>query len=217
MEWGCRSLSFCNEVVRRLQGKVAVLCLAGGQGTRLGSSEPKGIFDIDLPSGKSLFQLHAERLRRVQAMAKHVIQGQLNSKCGSAYFHRVQKFSSRCDRTKNMLSSHIHKPSLFLVFFVLLDSSSHLLFATSWNKFPSNTSSHRHAAFNPMKPLFEDNHCRITIPWIILTSPATDERTKQFFEQKNYFGLLKSQIHFVIQVLRSLRLNIVAHLHIVFE
>lgn len=42
--------------------------------------------------------------------------------------------------------------------------------------------------------------CRIAIPWIILTSPATDERTRQYFEQQSYFGLLKSQVHFVLQV-----------------
>ncbi|KAF4381308.1 hypothetical protein CsatB_001238 [Cannabis sativa] len=85
-------------------GKLAVLLLSGGQGTRLGSSDPKGCFNIGLPSGKSLFQLQAERILCVQSLAAEAIN---DGSSGSMQIHWYIMTSPFTDEaTRKFFESH---------------------------------------------------------------------------------------------------------------
>ncbi|HQG32642.1 MAG TPA: UDPGP type 1 family protein [Deltaproteobacteria bacterium] len=44
------------------KGRVAVLIVAGGQGSRLGIEAPKGVVEVSPVRSKSLFQIHAEKI-----------------------------------------------------------------------------------------------------------------------------------------------------------
>ena len=59
------------EALRR--GQVAVLVVAGGQGSRLGFDQPKGMYPIGPVSNKSLFQIHAEKVLALRRRHKQTI------------------------------------------------------------------------------------------------------------------------------------------------
>ncbi|MGQ9854186.1 MAG: UTP--glucose-1-phosphate uridylyltransferase [Candidatus Oleimicrobiaceae bacterium] len=54
-------------------GQVGVVLVAGGQGSRLGWPHPKGTLPIGPVTGKSLFQLHAEKLLAISLRVKKPI------------------------------------------------------------------------------------------------------------------------------------------------
>jgi UDP-N-acetylglucosamine/UDP-N-acetylgalactosamine diphosphorylase len=82
-------------------GQVAVLLLAGGQGTRMGVNYPKGMYSVKLPSNKSLFQLQAERLIRVQELA------------GVKSSSSIHWYIMTSDNTKNAIESYFKTNDYF--------------------------------------------------------------------------------------------------------
>lgn len=81
-------------------GEVAALLLAGGQGTRLGYNGPKGMYDIGLPSKKTLFEFMAERIKKLgllsgkgeKAIPFYIMTSPLNHKATTEYFEKNDNF-----------------------------------------------------------------------------------------------------------------------------
>ncbi len=69
------------------RGKVGVIILAGGMGSRLGFSGPKGLFPID---GKPLFQWVCEKIPKEVPVA--IMTSALNHKITVAFFERQLRF-----------------------------------------------------------------------------------------------------------------------------
>ena len=79
------------------QGKVAAFVVAGGQGSRLGFDGPKGLFQVGPVSGKSLFQIHGEKILKYSRKYSTVIPwlvmtSQLNHNETVAYFEKMNYF-----------------------------------------------------------------------------------------------------------------------------
>jgi len=77
--------------------KIAVLTVAGGHGTRLGSNGPKGTLPIAPISRKSIFQLHAEKIHAIQKrydtyIPWYIMTSETNNHATQAFFKENQFF-----------------------------------------------------------------------------------------------------------------------------
>merc|ERR1719265_853533 len=89
-----------------MRGRVGIVLLAGGLDSRLGEEFPKAMIDVGLLSKKSIFQLYAERLRRLQHLVhrktKHSVHVPLYIMCNQQnretiadFFHENHYFGLR--------------------------------------------------------------------------------------------------------------------------
>ncbi|HTG68233.1 MAG TPA: UDPGP type 1 family protein [Candidatus Udaeobacter sp.] len=122
------------ELIR--SGRVAVIVVAGGQGSRLGHNGPKGTLDIGLPSRKSLFQLQAERLLNLSRRANksipwYIMTSPENHQETIAFFNSANYFGYPADECfffqQNTMPVLDHEGKL------MLTASSELRFAPSGN------------------------------------------------------------------------------------
>ncbi len=85
------------------QGKVGLLLVAGGQGSRLGFAGPKGSLPTGPLSGKSLFQLHGEKIRALARTVSevpplYIMTSEANDAATRRFFAEHQNFGLPADR-----------------------------------------------------------------------------------------------------------------------
>ncbi len=83
-------------------GRVGLILVAGGQGTRLGYDGPKGAYPIGPISGRSLFAYHAEKIRNLQrryncTLPWYIMVSDTNRAATEAFFKEHHYFGLRAE------------------------------------------------------------------------------------------------------------------------
>lgn len=96
--------TYINTTLRAIAaGQVGVLLLAGGQGTRLGVNYPKGMYNIGLPSNKTLYQIQMERILRLEELSRRLT-GQVG---------KIQMYIMTSEATKEKTETFLEQHDFF--------------------------------------------------------------------------------------------------------
>ena len=111
-------------------GKVAVVTVAGGLGTRLGVNKPKGTLPISPVMGKSIFQLHAEKIQAVMnkydtVLPWHIMTSVNNDEMTRSFFEEHSFFGLSTDNVFFFTQGEL--PVIDLQGLLLMNSKSNIV------------------------------------------------------------------------------------------
>ncbi len=111
-------------------GKVAVVTVAGGLGTRLGINRPKGMLPISPIMGKSIFQLHAEKIQAIMknydtAIPWYIMTSVNNDDMTRRFFEENRYFGLSVDTISFFTQGEL--PVIDLQGRLLMDSKSNIV------------------------------------------------------------------------------------------
>ena len=111
-------------------GQVAVVTVAGGLGTRLGADRPKGTLPISPIMGKSIFQLHAEKIQAVMkkyetVLPWHIMTSVNNDEMTRNFFEENSYFGLNSDNVSFFIQGEL--PVIDLQGKLLMDSKSSIV------------------------------------------------------------------------------------------
>jgi UDP-N-acetylglucosamine/UDP-N-acetylgalactosamine diphosphorylase len=110
-------------------GKVGVILVAGGQGSRLGFEGPKGIYPVGPVTGASLFEIHARKVLRLEQrtgahVPLYIMTSDVNDAPTQAFFSDHERFGLDRDRVKFFVQGMW--PALSAEGRILLDAPGHI-------------------------------------------------------------------------------------------
>jgi len=111
-------------------GKVAIVTVAGGLGTRLGANRPKGTLPISPIMGKSIFQLHAEKIQAIMnkydtVLPWHIMTSVNNDEMTRSFFEENRYFGLSADNVSFFTQGEL--PVIDLQGRLLMDSKSNIV------------------------------------------------------------------------------------------